>query len=520
MRPSPLEVERVHLSSKASTLLVWGGTVKTAFLVTCLFFLSATCNVAGFASKSSAPVRIQVVADRPFGTEWIPDQTLNQYSDLAVKWLRDYLRINTTNPPGNEQKSAEFFKALFDAEGIENQLLEFAPGRANIWAHMPCALPSKECGRPIILLNHMDVVTAEASHWRVPPFSAAIVGGSIYGRGAQDMKKEGIVQALVLVMLSRERVQLSRDVIFLATADEEVDNVGSKWIIQNRRDLLRNAEYLITEGGENSLGNSGVEYVGIDVAEKAPFWLHVVAHGHAGHGSQPSDDSAPDRLIAALQKITDFRPELRLTPVVEAYLRAMAPLQSQTRAQQFLNIRYMLQDQQTREQFRADGSLGYMLQDTLAVTMLGGASQTNVIPDEAWANVDVRLLPGSDPQQLLDNLRKAVNDPNVTIEPLKGFVRSNESPTNTELWDTIRAASKRYFDNAPLVPFLTTGYTESQLYRELGIVCYGFSPYRQNIEESGTEHGDNERVRVDEVRQAPRVLYDVVVRIAGGRPNF
>ena len=494
--------------------------MKTAFLLTFLVLLSATSNVAGGTAKNAERVRIQVVADRPFGTEWITEASLNQYSDLAVSWLRDYIRIDTTNPPGNEQKGAEFFRKIFNAEGIENQVMEFAPGRANIWARVPCSLPANQCSRPLILLNHMDVVTADASHWRVPPFSAAVVGGSIYGRGAQDMKKEGAIHALVLVMLKREHVQLSRDVIFLATGDEEVDNTGSKWMLQNRRDLLASAEYLITEGGENSTGTSGIDYVGIDVAEKAPFWLHVVAHGHAGHGSQPEEDSAPDRLIAALQKITEYKPELRLTPVVEAYLRAMAPMQSQTRAQQFLNIRYILQDQQASEQFRADDSLGYMLQDTLAVTMLGGAPQTNVIPDEAWANVDVRLLPGSDPQQLLENLRKTVNDPNVTIEPLKGFVRSNESPANTELWDAIRAASKRYFNGAPLVPFLTTGYTESQLYRQLGIVCYGFSPYKQSIEESGTEHGDNERVRVDEVRQAPRVLYDVVVRIAGGKPSF
>lgn len=476
--------------------------------------------VAAPGQRPYERIRIQVVADRPFGTEWIAPLALSRYSEMAVKLLREYLRIDTTNPPGNEAAAAEFFKKIFDAEGIENQVFEFAPGRANVWARIPCHGGSEACNRPLILLNHMDVVTADPAHWSVPPFSADVVNGSIYGRGAQDMKSTGLAQALVMVMLKRERAQLDRDVIFLGTGDEEVDNAGSRWVIQNRRDLLRNAEFLLTEGGQNSAENGAVQYVGIDVAEKAPFWLHVVAHGRAGHGSQPSPEAAPDRLLAALQRITDYKPEMRLTPVVEEYLRSMAPFQPERRAQQFLNIRYEIQDGETREQIRADQSLDYMLQDTVAVTMLGGSEQTNVIPDEAWANLDARLLPGTDPQQFLENLRRAVNDPNVTIEPMKPFTEANASPTGTGLWDAIRVVSKRYFNDAPLVPYLISGYTESQMYRQLGIVCYGFSPYAQSSAESGTEHGDNERIHIDEIRLAPRVLYDVVMRVAGGRPSF
>jgi acetylornithine deacetylase/succinyl-diaminopimelate desuccinylase-like protein len=466
-------------------------------------------EISSSGETSSAPIV------RALASDSISKDRIDKYSGLTIQWLREYLRIDTTNPPGEEAKAAEFFRKIFDEEGIENYEFEFAPGRANVWARVPCTADPSHCKRPFIMLNHMDVVTAEPSHWRVPPFSADIVNGSIYGRGAQDMKDEGLAQAVVMVMLKREKPQLDRDVIFLATGDEEVDDAGSKWMIDNKRDLLGNAEFLVTEGGENSMENGSVGIVGVDVAEKAPFWLHVVAHGQSGHGSQPMPDSAPNRLIAALQRIEDYRPELRVIPVVEQFLRAMAPLETPARAQEFRNIRYVLQDTEAREEIRADDSLAYMLQDTITVTMLGGSPQTNVIPSEAWANLDVRLLPGTDPQEFLEKIRNVLDDSNVTVEPLKPFAKANSSPTGTPLWEAIRVASKRYFNAAPVVPRLTSGYTESQLYRQLGITCYGFSPYRVTADEGNTEHGDNERVRVEEVRRAPRVLYDVVMQVAG-----
>ena len=168
-----------------------------------------------------------------------------QYSDLALQWEQEYLRIDTTNPPGNETRSAAFFKKIFDAEGIENRVFEYVPGRADIWARIPHG--TAEAKRPIILLNHMDVVTSDASHWKAPPFSAAIVGDSIYGRGAQDMKSEGLAQLVVMVMLKREKAPLNRDVIFLAVSDEEAAGAGTDWMIAHQRDLLGNAEFLINE---------------------------------------------------------------------------------------------------------------------------------------------------------------------------------------------------------------------------------------------------------------------------------
>ena len=448
----------------------------------------------------------------------IPAEHLHQYSDLAVNWMQQYLRINTTNPPGNEMKAVAFYKKIFDDEGIENRAFEFTPGRGDLWARIPHAssLNAADVKRPLILLNHMDVVTSDASHWRVPPFSGEIRDGYIWGRGAQDMKDEGLAQLVVMVMLKRENVQLDRDVIFLAVADEEVDDKGSDWFTSHQRDLLGNAEFLINEGGENLLENGKVKYVGVDVGEKTTYWLHVVAHGQPGHGSRPNADSAPNRLVRALNRIIAYRTPLRVLPVVEQFLLDMAPYESPERAARYRNIRKAIEDRKFQEEVERDESLNFLLRDTISLTMLGGSEQTNVIPPDAWANLDVRILPGGDPKAVLDALRRVVNDPNVTIEPLYAeFKVANYSNTDNPLWTAIRQVSAKYFPGTPVVPHITSGYTENQIYRPLGMIAYGFNPYTATDEEGNTEHGNDERIRVDEVRRGPRILFDVVATVAG-----
>jgi acetylornithine deacetylase/succinyl-diaminopimelate desuccinylase-like protein len=457
----------------------------------------------------------QAGAAKPgLASDRIPKDRLKQYADLAVEWQREYLRIDTTNPPGNEIRAAKFFKNILDQEGIENQVFSYAPGRADLWARVPHTTPSAR--RPIILLNHMDVVTSDASHWKVPPFSAEIVDGSIYGRGAQDMKDEGLAQFMVMVMLKREKVELDRDVIFLAVGDEEVDGTGTDWFIEHQRDLLGNADFLINEGGENLLDHNGnVKYIGVDVGEKSAFWLHVVAHGRAGHGSLPIPDSAPNRLVQALSRIIAYRTPFKVLPVAEEFLRAMAPYETPARAAKFRDIRLALEDKKFQREVEQDESLNYLLRDTIALTMLRGSEQTNVIPPEAWANLDVRLLPGDDPKEFLATIRGVVNDPNVSVEPLDSDFRfANASPTDTALYAAIQKVSAHYFPGTPVVPRLDSGYTENQRYRPLGIDSYGFNPYTATEEEGSTEHGNDERIRVEEVRRGFRVLYDVVTGVA------
>jgi acetylornithine deacetylase/succinyl-diaminopimelate desuccinylase-like protein len=489
-------------------------------------------------------------ADRGLGgKEWVsgtPSASLSRehlalYSDLAVTWMQEYLRIDTSNPPGNEMRAVKFFKKILDEEGIENREFEYAPGRGDLWARIPASVdhthpstsagkassqnqgevrhPASEPGppkRPIILLNHMDVVTSVAAHWRVPPFSGDLKDGYIWGRGAQDMKDEGLAQLVVMVMLKREKLALDRDVIFLAVADEEVGDTGSDWFIAHEADLLENAEFLINEGGENLLENGKVRYVGVDVGEKTTFWLHVVAHGRPGHASRPIPDSAPDRLVAALDKIIAYRPPLRVLPVVDEFLRDMAAYEPPGRAAYYRSIRKAIQDKKFRDELEGDESLNFLLRDTISLTMLGASEQTNVIPAEAWANLDVRILPGGDPHEVLEALRRVVNDPDVSIEPLEPDFRvANYSGTDNALYAQIREVAAKYFPGTPVVPHITSGYTENQRYRPLGMVAYGFNPYTATDEEGNTEHGNDERIRVEEVRRGPRILFDVVAGVAG-----
>ncbi|PYV08681.1 MAG: hypothetical protein DMG23_12965 [Acidobacteria bacterium] len=188
----------------------------------------------------------------------------DSYQDQAVRLLQKYLRIDTSNPPGNEQAAAEFFHKLFDSYGIPNTVFTYAPARANLYA----VLKGDGTLRPLVLLNHMDVVRAEPRNWKAPPFSGQILNGEVYGRGALDMKDEGLLQAMVMLIAARERLPLKRDLVFLATADEEVGDAGSAWVLKNRPDLVRGAEYLITEGGTNLVYPVKGTVYNIGVAER------------------------------------------------------------------------------------------------------------------------------------------------------------------------------------------------------------------------------------------------------------
>jgi acetylornithine deacetylase/succinyl-diaminopimelate desuccinylase-like protein len=477
-----------------------GNVLRTFGLVLVTF--AVACPLMGW-SESPVMASSRISAER-----------LQQYSDLAETWMQEYLRVDTTNPPGKEMQAVEFYKKILDAEGIETRAFEYAPGRGDLWARIPHT--TAEAKRPLILLNHMDVVTSDASHWKVPPFSGEIRDGYIWGRGAQDMKDEGLAQLVVMVMLKREKVSLDRDVIFLAVSDEEADGTGSDWFISHQRELLGNAEFLINEGGENLLQGGKVKFVGVDVGEKTTYWMKVVAHGRPGHGSRPNPDSAPNRLVHALNRIIAYRTPMRVLPVVDEFLRDMAPQETAERAAEYRNIHKAIEDPKFQEEVEKDESLNFLLRDTISLTMMGGSEQTNVIPPEAWANLDVRILPGGDPKALLEAVRKVVNDSDVSVEPINGEFRvANYSGTDNALYAAIKEVSGKYFPGTPVVPHITSGYTENQRYRPLGIASYGFNPYTATEEEGSTEHGNDERIRVEEVRRGPRVLFDVVAAVAG-----
>jgi len=433
-----------------------------------------------------------------------------RYQDMAVDLMQQYLRIDTSNPPGNEIQAAKFFKRIFDQYGIENEIFEYKPGRANIIAR----LKGNGSKRPIILLSHTDVVTAEPAAWEVDPFSAVIKNDYIYGRGALDMKSEGLFHLMTMILLKREGPPLSRDVIFLGTADEEVHDEGSIWMIANKSDLFKDAEYLITEGGDNLLDGSAVRYVGVDVAEKAPFWLQLTATGQPGHGSRPITDSATNRLVRAMSRIINWQTPIKLLPAVEKFFKDVAPLQQEPWRSKFANIRESLNDPAFVKELTDQREYNFLLRNTISLTMLNGSKQTNVIPNSATCNLDVRLLPDENREEFLNALKVVVADSTIKIENVNTFKPPNSSRVDTELFNVISQVTKANHPEAIVTTKMLSGYTESQLYRQLGIVAYGWVPFYTTPEENEGVHGNNERISVKNIREGTKEFFEVVTRIS------
>ena len=438
------------------------------------------------------------------------------YEDMAVDLLRQYLQIDTTVPPGNELRAARFYQQILEREGIPVELDEFAPGRANLLA----TLRGSGARRPLILMNHMDVVPADPSRWSVPPFAGILRDGTIYGRGAVDMKTEGILQLLALVRARREELPLDRDVLFLATADEEADFAGALRALSAKgwRSRLEKAEFLVTEGGENLLDRSGRPvYFGVETAEKGPFWLKLRTTGTPGHGSRPIADSALNRLVRALERVRLHETEMKVLPTVEKFFRDQAARVQEPRASWYRDIRAALRDPQAARSLYDDRDVSALLRNTISITVVKAGYKTNVIPGTAEAELDVRLLPGEDPQAFLAALRTVIGDATVEITTPDTFRVPNQSPRETELFRVIEKVLARHYPGVPVTTKMLTGATESVLFRPLGVVAYGFTPLLTSSEETATGHGDDERINEATVRRSTGVFYEVVKELCARR---
>ena len=428
----------------------------------------------------------------------------------AVERLIAYLRVNTSNPPGNELLAARFFQQWFETEGIAVEVLEFEPGRANLVAR----LPGSGAERPLLLMNHSDVVTADSARWRAGPFSGDLLDGYIYGRGALDMKGEGLVQAMVFVLLKRAGIPLKRDVYFIATADEEVAFRGAFRLMKDKAELLRGAEFILTEGGNNLIEDGQLRFVGVDNAEKAPFWLRLRACGVPGHGSRPLADAATHRLVRALARVAEWRTPINVLPGVEKFFRDLAAREPAGRSENFRHLREAVQDPAFLASLTDDPAYNYLLRNTISITVLEGGPQTNVIPGEAVAHLDVRLLPGQKHEEFLAELRNILADDTIEIELLQDSFRpATSSPTDTAVIRAIEAVAAERFPGTLVTTLMLSGYTECGILRDLGPHCYGFSPFLLDRRETANEHGDNERVSVENVQRGLRFYYDVVERL-------
>lgn len=459
------------------------------------------------APVTALPGRIAVSAFPRGEAEW------RAVGAEAAELLSQYLRINTTNPPGDEIHAARWLAAVLAREGVDARVFEPRPGKANLYAR----LAGDGSARPLILLNHMDVVLASPEYWQVDPFGGVITDGYVWGRGALDMKGEGIVQLMAMILLKRAGVPLKRDVVFLATADEEIGaGVGVQWFVERHADLIRDAEFLINEGGTiRADANGRVEYYGIGTTEKSPFWLELSARGTPGHGSRPTPDNPVHRLVHALARVAAYQTPFVVTPTVDRYFRDLATVETDSaRRRWFSDVRAALRDSAAVRAITADLTYNALLRNTISITGLKGSDKTNVIPPVATAVVDVRLLPGQDPDAFLTELTRVVGDTAVTIRPQSPSWGATESPVDTELYRAIVAAARARHPEALVTTPLLTGFTDSHYFRRLGIVSYGISPFPLTVAESQGVHGNNERVSLVALTFGVRFLFDIVLRVA------
>jgi acetylornithine deacetylase/succinyl-diaminopimelate desuccinylase-like protein len=291
------------------------------------------------------------------------------------------LRINTSNPPGNEQRAADFFCDLFSKEGMECQVFEIAPGRANAYAR----LRGDGSRRPIILLNHTDVVTADAKDWSVRPFSAEIRDGAIYGRGAQDMKAVGMLHAMAMVALKREGMPLARRRLPSGSGQGSQQH-GQRMDARAEARAARRRRIPHQRGRRE---HGAVPFLGVDVAEKVPFWLRLVAHCQAGHGSVPLRDAAPHRLVRALARVVEYKPPLKVLPEAQRELCDEARVYAARDTGQFCHLETSLHDPAFRRRVSDQPDWGPLLRNTISLTVLHGSPQTNVIPAKTTAELDV-----------------------------------------------------------------------------------------------------------------------------------
>lgn len=486
-----------------------------AFRIVALIALAAGCArhpAPPLAGPSNAPVmqtpeRVALIA-APVEEDW------KGLGDEAAQLLSHYLRINTTNPPGNEITAARWLAAVLQRDGIEARIFEPAPGKANLYAR----LAGDGSARPIILLNHMDVVLASPEFWTVDPFSGVLKDGYIWGRGALDMKGEAVAQLMTMLVLKRAKVPLKRDIIFLATSDEEIGaGVGAAWIAEQQADLVRGAEFLLNEGGTTraKTGGGAVEYYAIGTTEKSPFWLDVTARGTAGHGSRPTPDNPVHRLIRALNRVADWKTPLIVTPAVERSFRDLSTIERDTTMRRWLSdIRSAVRDSAAARVLTSDLTYNAVLRNTISITGLSGSTKTNVIPPTATAAIDVRLLPGQDPTAFLADLVRIINDTAVTVKPQGPNWPATESSTETEMFRAITEVARRRHPEALVTTLMLAGFTDSHYFRRMGIASYGLGPFPLTQADSRGVHGNDERISLEALRSGVRFYYEVVSRVA------
>ena len=450
---------------------------------------------------------------------------LEEVREETTTLLSELIKIDTTNPPGNETAAAKFLAKYLENEGLKCEIIESAPGRGN----MITRIKGEGKSPSLLLLSHLDVVPANPKEWSVPPFSGLVKDGFVWGRGSVDCKSLVAIEAVVMKLLKREGFIPKGDVIFAATADEEIgekDGIGYGvgWLVKNYPEKIK-TDYVINEGGGFSIPVDGKHVFTVQTAEKGVIWLKIKAKGRPGHGSIPSAaDNAVLRMAKVAETLGTYRSNVRVVPTVKQMIEGLARergLMWQAASKLLTNpesadsiLDRLAKDEPTTAEF-----LRSMLRNTIAPTIIRGGVKENIIPSECEAVFDCRVLPGETVDSFLEEIKSVLSNAGVELEKLEfEFIQAgeaSESPIETPLYEILREVVRSIEPNADVVPYMTTGGTDSSFLRELGCVCYGFAPMKTDMSLSEflkLAHGIDERISIDNLVFGVSVLYEVVKR--------
>jgi len=439
-----------------------------------------------------------------------PDFTAAQSE--TVKFLTDLVKIDTSNPPGNETRAAEYIKQVLASDGIQAQIYESAPGRGNLVARLKGSGKKK----PLLLMGHLDVVGVERDKWTFDPFGGTIRDGYVYGRGAIDDKSMDAANLEVFLLLHRLKVPLDRDVILLAEAGEEgTSQFGIDFMVAQHWDDI-GCEYALNEGGDIVEENGKVQYVAVSTTQKVPRGFTLVAHGTSGHGSAPRVDNPIAHLAAAVDKAARWEAPMRLNETTRRFFQQMARISPPDKAHLYAHIEDPAVQQNLHE---IEPGYYSMLRTSLVPTIIKGGFRSNVIPAEAEARFDVRALPDENMTALKAALTRLFNDPAITIVDAEN---SNQRPAtppsglDTDGFHALEHAQQRVFPGVPTIPIMQVGATDSAQLRARGVQAYDVGTV-MDANDLKRIHGNDERLQIAGFGKFVQFLYAATVEIAGAK---
>jgi acetylornithine deacetylase/succinyl-diaminopimelate desuccinylase-like protein len=491
----------------------------TLRIVIRLFLTLASAAPVYAQNHAQPPARVlgQASSNQATASQAPPSSSadISQIESEALVWLQNLIRINTTNPPGNELVAAKYLAGVLDQEGIHSETFESTPGRGFLVARLS-ANSMPDPSRALLLMAHLDVVGVDKTKWTTDPFGAVIQGNYLYGRGAIDDKGMLATNLAVFVALKRSGVRLNRDVIFFTESDEEAGGTaGMKFAVEKHWDKIA-AGYALNEGGQVVLKNGKTQYIGVQASEKVMQNVDVIATGTSGHASIPRKDNPVAHLAAAIAKIAAYETPVQFNSVTRAFFDGLAATEDEDTGKWIRALGSPDRgDHAARWVSDANPTWNAMLRDTISPTMLQAGIRQNVIPSEARGVLNIRLLPGNQLDPLIANLQQLVNDPQVRFETeTAGGESAPSSSLTSDLYTSIIHTAGRTFPGAPVLPYMSTFTTDSWPLRMRNVQAYGLLPFPLTDEDVARMHADNERIPVDSFRKGVEFLYGIVTDFA------